>query len=162
MASAAERRLMMQTQWCTGQARVSAMAWGSPVRIERLGGEFAVMSGRVWVTRRGDAHDHVLAAGQRFAFGPADSVVVEALDQDAAVVLHWQPAVQRSRLAAWPAEAAARALRGVAAAARVVALGLRRVEAGLDALARKATSLAGRAQDRIGAGEAIASAGTVR
>jgi hypothetical protein len=155
---------MMETQWCTGQARVSALAWGSPLHLQRLGGEFAVISGRVWVTRRGDAHDHVLAAGQRFAFGPADSVVVEAWDREAAVVLHWEPEAEapRRRLTALPRESAAQALRGVAAAARTIALGLQRLEIGLDALARRASSLAGRAQGRIGAGDAVAPAGTVR
>jgi len=156
----------MNAQFYSGQAGAVPMVWGEPLRIDSLGGEFVVLEGRVWLTRRGDTQDHVLGAGQRMVLEPADAVVIEPWHRDQPAVVRWKPCV---RADAHPRSVvgllrgfAALALRAVAFAAGRVALGLRAEEAGLAALARKAASMARRAQGCISAGDSIASAGTVQ
>ncbi len=134
----------MNAQFYADRAGADAMLLSEPSRIEGLGGEFAVLSGRVWLTRRGDLDDHVLEAGQRIVLEPADGVVVEP----------WQRG--RPALVGWRPRAAAPLQR------RLAARGLRALETGLLALARSAASMARRAQGCICAGDSIASAGTVQ
>jgi len=59
------------------EAGAAALRFDAPVRVERLAGEFAVVSGRVWVTRRGDPDDYVIEPGQRFVVKASDEVVIE-------------------------------------------------------------------------------------
>ena len=54
----------MESQLYAGGVEAWIMPWGRPLRIERRAGEFRVLHGRVWLTRRGDPDDHVLQAGQ--------------------------------------------------------------------------------------------------
>ena len=145
----------MQTQLYADHAATLVMHFGEPVRIDRLAGEFAVKSGRVWLTRRGDTDDHVIEAGQRIVLEPSDAVVIEPLQAGERTLVQWRPVAQ-----ARPVEAFA--FGRVARFAGAAAAGLRRVEAGLDALARKAAAMARRAQGCICAGDSIASAGTVQ
>lgn len=126
-------------------------------------GWLAVRRGQVWLTRYGDASDHVLSGGERFWLHRGESVVVEPLHAGHSVGLGWQqaPSGQWSlerrlrRLAAWPAAGAGAVL---AAAAR----GLRGVALALLAAARRAESMASRTQGRIKAGDSIASCGALQ
>lgn len=130
---------MQQTQ----HLRVRDAAWLSAV------------AGHLWVTRRGDPADYVLAPGERLALACGDDVTVGGWSRDEAA--SWAVAARaatpcryralRAALA-WPFDATARALRFGAAA--------------LAALARSAASIASRAQGRIASGESIASAGTLQ
>ena len=123
--------------------------FGQPLRVEHVGGEFAVLQGRVWLTRRGDLDDHVLSAGERFVLEPADDVVIEPWSRGETARLEWRPIAQEPRGARLLRDALGAALRGVASAAGGAVLGLRRVEAGFEALARSAASSARRAQGCI-------------
>jgi len=144
------------------QAGAASVQFDAPVRAERLAGEFAVLSGRVWITRLGDVDDYVLEAGERFFLEPADRILIEPWTAGQAVEVAWKPHAQRPRAEALPRDAAAFVLRALAGAAASVAFGLRRAELGFDALARSAAAMARRAQGCIRAGDSMASAGTVR
>ncbi len=144
------------------QAGAASVQFDAPVRVERLAGEFAVLSGRVWLTRLGDVDDYVLEAGERFFLEPADHVVVEPWKAGESVQVAWKPHAQRPRAEALPRDAAAFVLRALAGGAASVAFGLRRAELGFEALARSAAAMARRAQGCIRPGDSMASAGTVR
>lgn len=144
------------------QAGAAALEFDAPVRVERLAGEFAVLSGRVWITRQGDVDDYVLEVGERFFIEPTDKVVIEPWTAGEAVSVAWQGHAQRTRVEALPRGAAAFALRSLASGAAAAAFGLRRAELGFDALARSAAAMARRAQGCMRPGDSIASAGTVQ
>lgn len=101
------------------------------------------VAGRLWVTRRGDPSDHVLAPGERLALARGERVTLGGWDAECPAQWQWQPDAAVpvrycffDRLAgAWAA---------------------------LAALARNAASSASRAQGCIKAGDSIASAGTLR
>lgn len=129
----------------------------------RRPGWLAVRRGQVWLTRHGDADDHVLSSGERFWLHAGESVVVEPLHAGHSVGLGWQQAPARQwsldrrlrRLAAWPAAAAGVVLAATARALRGVALALL-------AAARRAESIARRTQGSIKAGDSIASCGALQ
>ena len=154
----------MSTQFYAGRDSAFEMVFGQPMHIDRLGGEFSVRSGEVWLTRRGDLEDHVLGPGQHMSLRRGDSITIEQWRRDQPAILDWHPQYpgQRLPLMGLARDAAALALRGVAGAAGFVAGGLRRAEAGFAALARRAASMARRAQGCICAGDSMASAGTVQ
>jgi hypothetical protein len=112
--------------------------------------------GELWVTRRGDLEDHVLARGERLALARGDDVLIEALRRDMPAVWDWQPRVAaryglRRALLVWARARTARALRAAAV--------------GLEALASRARSAAARAcraQGCISVGDSMASAGTLQ
>jgi hypothetical protein len=162
IGSLTDRRLMMQTQLYASQAGTLVMHWGEPVRIDRLAGEFAVVSGRVWLTRRGDVDDHVIEAGQRLVLEPSDEVVIEPWQAGERTLVQWRPRAQPRRVEALPRDAAVFALGGVARLAGAAAEALRFVERGFEDLARKAAAMAKRAQGCICPGDSMASAGTVQ
>ena len=146
-------------------SRSQRVAEGRAVRLDPVDGELAVLEGRVWVTRRGDLADHVLAAGQRMRLSARDRAVIEQWRRDQPAMVDWHPGrARRSRLRPGALRRAALAwpLRAVAAVAGEVARGLQRAEAGVAALARSAAASARRAQGCIGAGDSITPAGTVR
>jgi len=145
----------MESQLYAGGVEAWVMPWGRALRIERLAGEFRVLHGRVWLTRRGDPDDHVLQAGQCVALRADDKVVVEPWQAGERTVVQWQPSTQVRRVEALPREAAAFALGGVARFARGAA-------GAFDALARSAAAMARRAQGCICAGDSIASAGALQ
>lgn len=149
----------MRTQFQMSQAGAFSLQQGEAFTIRRAVGEFAVLSGRVWVTRQSDLGDHVIEAGERFAVCPDDVAVVEAWSGEA-VSLAWTPQRHLAPLEVFARGLAAAGLRGLAAGAAFLGAGLR--FGGLDALARKAASMARRAQGCICAGESMASAGTVQ
>ena len=62
--------------------------FGQPLTLHRFGGEFAVLEGRVWLTRRGDPDDHVLDAGQRIVLEPGDEVVLLSDARDETALRH--------------------------------------------------------------------------
>lgn len=142
------------------------MRSGESMRIDDVDSELAVVSGSVWLTRMGDAQDHVLRAGQRLAIGAADGVVIEPWRRGEPAVVVWARRDASQAQVRRPADllrrGAAPLLRGVAAAAAGVALVLRRAEAGFAALARNAASTARRAQGCIGMGDSMASSGAVK
>lgn len=152
----------MNTQVYGFPPRSEVLRWGEPVRIDAGAGEITVKIGRVWITRRGDLDDHILAAGQRLALSPGDAAVVEAWRNDERAAISWRPAPQRLAFAVLPRAGVALGLRGVAVAADLAAAVLRRAATGLSALARSAASMARRAQGCMSAGDSMASAGTVQ
>lgn len=145
----------MQTQLYASPAGTLVMHYGEPVRIDHLAGEFAVVSGRVWLTRQGDLDDHVLDAGDRLVLEPSDEVVIEPWQAGERTLVQWRPRAQPRRVEAL-------AFAGLARLAGAAADGLRFAEDGLAALARKAAAMARRAQGCICAGDSMASAGTVQ
>ncbi len=133
---------------------------GQAVSVGPWPGEIAVVDGRVWLTRSGDAADHVLESGQRWRTSAAQHVVIESEGQGATV--RWQPLPQafaRRVLAAVGGAAALRLLAGVAGA---LVAGLDRLRDALDSLARRAASSAKRAQGCMPSGESMACGGTVQ
>lgn len=61
---------------------------------EAPGGRIVCLRGTLWVTRHGEAEDHLLTAGQSLATGAAGNALVQALD-DAAMALEIPPASSR-------------------------------------------------------------------
>ena len=124
-----------------------------PVTIDARGGELAVLSGQVWLTRSRDPVDYVLAAGERVHIEPHRHVVVAAWDRSEWPTLAWQPdpsdATRHFAVRDLRADVFAGALRGLAWVASTAAAGLRRGEAGFAVLARSAASSASRAQGCI-------------
>ena len=55
----------------------------------RQHGWLRVASGQVWVTRSGDARDHVLATGQAIALARGQHWVAEPWQAGSVVQLHW-------------------------------------------------------------------------
>lgn len=143
----------------TGSA---TLQFHAPMRLDSLAGEFAVLSGRVWLTRQGDPDDHIVEVGERFVLEPRDEVVIEPWTAGATTSIAWQAHAQRARVEALPRDVAVFTLRGLASVAAALAFGLRRAERGFEALARSAAAMAKRAQGCIRAGDSIASAGTVQ
>lgn len=120
-----------------------------PLSIGAAGGELAVVSGSVWLTRSGDPGDHVLGAGDRIRLQPRQQVVVEPWDRSEWPTLKWQPdAGEGLGQILWRGLRTA-ALRTLAWGATGSAAGLRRAGAGFEALARSAASSASRAQGCI-------------
>ena len=130
---------------------------GQAVSVGPWPGEIAVVDGRVWLTRSGDAADHVLETGQRWRTSAAQRVVIESEGRGATV--RWQPLPQAFARRVFAAVGGAAALRLLAGLARALAVGLR---GGLDALARSAASSANRAQGCMPSGESMACGGTVQ
>ena len=61
------------------------------LRLEAGSGMLRVLAGRLWLTRYGDLADYFLCAGETFAHGAGDCVVIEsALAQDRTIVF-WRP-----------------------------------------------------------------------
>ncbi|BCS52795.1 DUF2917 domain-containing protein [Geobacter sp. SVR] len=64
-----------------------------------------VVAGEIWLTRSGDSRDYILRRANRFSIAPAESVVLEALEEasftlvpaeataPARLILHVPPAV---------------------------------------------------------------------
>ncbi len=113
------------------------IAPGQAIRLGHRGGELTVVSGRVWMTRRGDLGDHVFGPGQRVRLDAAEDAVVETWDARQTAVVRWNPR-QRSFLGALLAEP----LRGAAFLTG-------RLAAGCAALARTAAAGAVWAQGRV-------------
>src|SRR4051794_8706185 len=127
------RRLMMRTQLFP-QAGATSLEFDAPVRVAHLAGEFAVLSGRVWLTRQSDLHDYIIEAGERFVLEHSDAVIIEPWKAGEATAIEWKSHPQPAGFAVLPRTALAFVLLGLASAASAVAFGLRRAEAGLETL----------------------------
>jgi hypothetical protein len=92
---------MMNAQFYARPGGPVESVFGQPLRVAHAGGEFAVLEGRVWLTRRGDLDDHVLAAGERFVLEPADDVVIEPWSRHAPARVAWRPAARTPRFLRW-------------------------------------------------------------
>ena len=123
----------------------------------RSGGWLQVQCGAVWLTRDGDATDHVLAAGQRLHLGAGERVVVEPWRAGQAAELAW--AVGDSLP---PAPLPQPRQRLTEAFLRGVAAFLRAAASRLSAAARSADTMARRAQGSMAAGDSIASSGALQ
>ena len=116
-------------------------------------GWLQVASGRVWITRSGDAADHVLAAGEGLWLGTSEQVLAEPWRAGEAADLRW------GQTAAAPTQGVARGRGGVwRAAARGLGAAARR----LAAAARSAEAMANRAQGSIRPGDSIAPSGALQ
>jgi uncharacterized protein YjiS (DUF1127 family) len=117
---------------------------GEVLRLRDAGGRhLGVVRGNVWVTQHGDPRDHVLRAGESFAFDRDGVALVLPLDGAARVVLEQGIVAEHPVIAttrdAWQAytpefERAARQLRAQAIANLTAALG-RRLKAAWGVLA---------------------------
>ena len=123
---------------------------GEAMQLGRLGGELAVLQGRVWLTRDGDLGDHFIDAGQKVRLGIDENAVIESAYTGQSVSLHWTPRRQSFFGAVF-----AEPLRGAAFLAGVAARGFA-------ALARRAAASACRAQGSIDCGDSIASSGALK
>lgn len=140
----------------------------------RQAGWLTVDAGQVWITRSGDAADHVLAAGEAIPLGRGQQLVVEPWRAGQVARLRWAvgaPADPVAAVAAVVAQApvlrplplvAARPAVGAGLAWRTLAWALRGVALRLAAAARSAESRASLAQGRICAADSMASSGALQ
>jgi Protein of unknown function (DUF2917) len=112
------------------------------------------LGGKLWVTRRGDPNDYVLAPGERLALSRGEHLTVGAWLRDEPARWDWTPVA--------PARRYGLLRDGVGLAFGLAARALRGAADALAALARNAASIACRAQGCIKAGDSMASAGTVQ
>jgi hypothetical protein len=96
---------MMNTQSVStpldrSQRRLQTLRAGSIMHLGSGGGRLEVVRGRVWLTRAGDLDDHVLLSGTTLALAPSGRVLIEAWDDEPAL-LAWQatPIAERIRAA---------------------------------------------------------------
>jgi len=64
---------------------------GCALSLGRQRGELVVVSGRAWLTCRGDLRDHVLDAGERIFLPAGHLAVVAPLNEREHLVLSWRP-----------------------------------------------------------------------
>lgn len=123
----------------------------------RRGGWLRVSRGEVWITRPGDLHDHVLAAGEAFYLRAGEQLLAEPWHAGQSVDLAWAVGAPA------PVQAAD-GLRRTAAALVLTALarGLRAAAGRLAAAARRAEAMAMRAQGSIRPGDSMASSGALQ
>lgn len=127
-----------------------ALATGQAMHLGRLGGELAVLEGRVWLTRDSDLGDHRVEAGERLRLAVGENAVIEPWDAGHAVSVQWKPRRQGffGAVLAEPLRALAWALGALAG--------------GFSALARSAAASASRAQGCISGGDSMASSGALK
>ncbi len=137
----------------------------------RRSGWLLVDAGPVWITRSGDAADHVLAAGEAIHLGRGQQLVAEPWRSGQVAQLRWvvaAPAGLRVPAADAPHAPVFRPLPLAAASAgaglawRTLAWALRGVAVRLAAAARSAESRASAAQGRICAGDSMAPSGALQ
>lgn len=76
------------------------LAYGELLRIrDGQGGGIAVFGGVAWVTQESDLSDHVLVAGESFAFERPGLTIVEAVSRSGVLVARFLPRVSESRAA---------------------------------------------------------------
>lgn len=143
-------------------AVTQSLAAGQAIQVSPWPGELTVIDGRVWLTRRGEAADHVLRPGQRLRLDGNAGAVIEAWDRGGGAAVRWQPQAQPRPRAAFLAPVLAGALGLLAGLAARVARGLGAVTLRFEDLARKAASSARRAQGCIHIGDSMACGGTVQ
>lgn len=144
-----------------GNRRATVVS-GEALTVGPWPGEFTVVDGRVWVTRKDDLGDHVLEAGHSIRFGAQAGLVLEPWGAGESATVLWRRQVQELRPPAPLVRALAAGLRGLADLAGGAAAALRGAEDGLAALARKAASSARRAQFCISGGDSRASSGALK
>jgi len=149
------------SSWQVLDAQPRQVPLGGVLRLQaRRSGWLAVQRGRVWLTRDGDADDHVLARGERIWLGAGEGLVVEPWQADAGAHLAWLHTVADEGLVA---QAAGLRREGFAADAwRGAAAVLRGAAGRLLAAARSAEARASRAHGRISAGDSMASCGALQ
>lgn len=126
------------------------VASGEALQLGRLGGELAVVEGRVWLTRDGDLGDHVIEPGQRVRLGVRENAVIEPARTGETVTVRWYP--RRQSFFGAVAEAPLRGLAGLAGLAA----------GGFAALARSAAASASRAQGCIHGADSVACSGALK
>ncbi len=139
-------------QTLTGTPRQLHLAGLLRLQARRTGW-LQVAAGKVWITRKGDSADHVLAAGDGLWLGAGEQLLAEPWRTGEAADLRW---------AQTPAAPVQRLARGRVGAWRAAARGLRAVAGRLAAAARSAEAMANRAQGSIRPGDSIASAGALQ
>lgn len=151
------------SRWLDGVTPQLPLAGALRLRA-RHSGWLAVQRGRVWLTRDGDADDHVLAKGERFWLQAGEQLVVEPWQVDGAAQLGWhEGTADEAQAVARAAQAAGLRREGLAADAwRGAARVLRGAAGRLLAAARSAEAKAIRAHGRISAGDSMASCGALQ
>ena len=139
-------------QTLTGTPRQLHLAGLLRLQAQRTGW-LQVADGKVWITRKGDCVDHVLATGDGLWLGAGEQLLAEPWRTGEAVDLRWV------QTAAAPAP---RLALGRGVAWRAAARGLRAVAGRLAAAARSAEAMANRAQGSIRPSDAIASSRTLQ
>jgi hypothetical protein len=144
----------------SGRATRRVLLGGQAITVEHAPGEFTVIDGRVWLTRRGDPDDHVLDEGAHARIERGEAAVIESWDARRSATVRWRGTPQRLGAGAFLRTAKAVGLRWLARGTAAGAAALRRAEAALadlSAWARNAASNASRTQGSIAGGESIAS-----
>lgn len=135
----------------------------------RRTGWLVVDAGQVWITRSGEAADHVLAPGQAMHLAHGQQLVAEPWRNGQAVHLHWLAGAAAPGCTAGAAQLPVRRLGwrtgeafGAVSGWDLAARALRGMAWRLAAAARSAESRASRAQGRICAGDSMASSGALQ
>ncbi len=121
-----------QDSWGRGNASLERLAAGETVHPGR--GRLEVVDGVIWLTRRGDPRDHLLARGEAIEIGARDDVLFESWGP-AQALIGWQPLDRLGRLQRAIAHLGTAVLRDAAARCNAVAARLGRAA---DRLARLA------------------------
>lgn len=138
----------LQLEQVQADGRLLRQQTQGALSLSRRRGELKVLSGRVWLTRRGELGDQVLEAGQTVQLAAHDQAVVEAWGRSQGATLRWRPLSTAQAVQALLRAVAARALWAFAGAA--------------GRLARSAAASARRAQGCICPGDSIASSGALK
>jgi hypothetical protein len=104
-----------------GASTVARLAVGETVHAGR--GRLEVVDGVVWLTRRGDPHDHLLERGQAFEVHAHDDVLFESWGP-AQALIDWQPLDRATLLRRDAVDCGAALLRFAAARCSAAAAGL--------------------------------------
>lgn len=149
--------------WYLESKAGALLAGPSTLRVARRlrvgqSGCLSVSGDAVWLTRDGEADDHVLVAGQGMRLRSGDAVLVQPWTAGGASRLLWQADQALPRLFRWRAAAAGLGARFFGATSEA----LRGVSDRLAARARTAEAIASRAQGCMACGESIASSGALQ
>jgi len=150
-------------QWNVGSQPGSLPTGASTLRSARRirvvqPGWLHVAGDAVWLTRDGEADDHVLVAGQTMRLRSGQAVLVQPWTADGVSRLVWQADQALPRVLRWRAALAVLGARLFGAGSGA----LRRASDRLAAWARTAEASASRAQGCMACGESIASSGALQ
>jgi len=128
----------------------------------RSAGWLSVQRGQIWLTRDGDADDHVLSRGEQFWLQAGEGLVIEPWQAGDSAQLAWAEGCDTASARPVQRPALRRDTGAAAAGWRLAAAVLRAAAGRLLAAARSAEARASRPQGSIRAGDSIASCGAAQ